>query len=64
MDIFFQFRIHHANDALVMESRNEIRKIQVDDWVFVKVLFKRGVFGNFQVGKQVARVARLVLVGA
>jgi hypothetical protein len=51
------------NDGVVFKTRGEIGQVEKDDRIFIQVLLKSRVGGYFKVGKQMARVARLVVIG-
>ena len=61
----------HSSDICIIEPinniitrvRHEIGHVHIDNGIFVQVLLERRMAGYLQVSKQVARVARLVVVG-
>ena len=56
--------IHSVHYVVIMRVGYETCQVKIDDGILVQVLFKRGVGGYLKVGKQAARVARLVVIGA
>jgi hypothetical protein len=53
-----------ADDAVViLESGDKIGHVKIDDRILVQVLLERGILRYLQVGKEAARVARVVVVG-
>ena len=62
--ILLQILLDHIYDIFrVRESQREIGHIKIDHPIFVEMLLERGALGNAQIAEQLARVARLVIIG-
>ena len=63
VDVGLHFLVDVQHDAIVLEASHKRRDIQIDNRIFIQVLLKLRVASYLQVGKQLARVARMVVVG-
>ena len=64
MDVSLHLFVDVLHDAVILEARYEVADVQIDDGIFIQVFLELRVAGNLQVCKELARVARLIVVGA
>ena len=52
MDVCLHLFVDVLHDGVILEARNEVTYIQIDDGIFVQMLLKLRVISYLQVGKQ------------
>ena len=64
MHISHQFLFYDVDNAVISKPGHKTGHIEINDGIFVQMLVERKMVCYLQVGKQLARLARTVIVGA